>query len=146
MGANTPFRIDLFDDEVDSIRIFDIESQRSLSPINAIDILPANEFIFDERTLDTIAENWQQFFPHIATNASIYQDLMGKKSIGGVEFYLKLFYEQCANFFDYLPENTIVHQIYNIDEAKQKYFSDIVARHEQLRYDRERPLLEIDQV
>ncbi len=146
MGANTPFRIDLFDDEVDSIRIFDIESQRSLSPINAIDILPANEFIFDERTLDTIAENWQQFFPHIATSASIYQDLMSKKSIGGIEFYLKLFYEQCANFFDYVPKNTIVHQIYNIDEAKQKYFSDIVARHEQLRYDRERPLLEIDQV
>ncbi|WP_119342841.1 transcription-repair coupling factor [Facilibium subflavum] len=140
MGSDDAFRIDLFDDEVDSIRTFDPETQKSLQTVKAIHILPTQEFIFNKSTLDTFAANWFEHFPHSDTDNPVYQKTMDKTVVGGIEFYLPFFYEQCADIFDYLPENTVIHTVYQTYEAQQRYFNDIKERHDQLSHDRMRPI------
>ena len=146
MGANTPFRIDLFDNEVDSIRTFDVDSQRSLKKVDAINILPTQEFILDDKSLAVFKDNWCTHFGSNNTQNSIYQNILNKTTISGIEFYLALFYQNPATIFDYLTPNTIVHNVYDIHAAQSDYFKEIKTRHDQLNHDRMRPILPIESV
>ena len=146
MGASTPYRIDLFDNEVDSIRIFDVDTQRSEEKVDAINILPTQEFILDNNTLGIFKNNWSQYFGLDNTQNDIYRNILKKTAISGIEFYLTLFYQKTATIFDYLNPNTILHHIYDIHAAQSNYFNDIKARHDQLNHDRMRPILPVESV
>ncbi|MFZ9036061.1 MAG: transcription-repair coupling factor [Francisellaceae bacterium] len=141
MGADSPYRIDLFDDEIDSLRAFDIDTQRSRAPIDNIEILPTQEFIFDKKSLDNFAINWSNHFDDPSTQTTIYREIMAGNSIGGIEYYLPFFYEETASIFDYLPHDAGVHISESTSLAWSRFNTDINARYQQLAYDVSHPIL-----
>ena len=142
MGSDDAYRIDLFDDEVDSIHIIDLETQRSHLIIDEVNILPTQEFILDKKTLDQFASNCYKLMPHLNTQNLIYQQIIKGQVITGIEFYLPLFFERLNSIFEYLRYDSIIHSIYNCQLTLEKYHDDILIRYDQLAHDRERPILQ----
>ncbi|WJW76761.1 transcription-repair coupling factor [Thiohalobacter sp. IOR34] len=141
MGAALPFRIDLFDDEVESIRTFDPETQRSIEKVAAIHMLPAREYPFDEEAIGRFRQAWRSRFEGDPQHSLVYRDVSGGITPGGIEYYLPLFFEQTETFADYLPEETLLVRLPGADEAAEAFWKDLGERYEQRRHDRERPLL-----
>ena len=108
MGSEMPFRIDLFDDEVDSIRTFDPETQKTIAKIPNINLLPAHEFPFSAEAIKTFRNNWRSTFAGNPTHSSIYESISDQTIPAGIEYYLPLFFEQMSSIFDYLPANCLI--------------------------------------
>jgi len=142
MGSHLPYRIDLFDDEIETIRHFDPDTQRSLEKINEIRLLPAREFPLDEESINCFRQNFRNTFDISPNSSPIYRDVSQGISSGGIEYYIPLFFEKMANLFDYLPENSLLISINEIDDAAEKFHEEANQRFEQCRHDVERPLLE----
>jgi len=106
MGSKTPFRLDLFDDEIETIRSFDPENQRSIEQIDEIKLLPAKEFNFTQQGIDLFRQKFKQYFGDESRKAQLYQAVSDKQSTGGLEYYLPLFHESLTDLFHYLPANT----------------------------------------
>lgn len=140
-GSNVPFRIDLFDEEVDSIRTFDPETQRTIDIIAKIDLLPAREFPLTNQAITHFRQTWREKFSGDPTQCPIYQDVTHGFSPAGVEYYLPLFFDQTATLFDYLPTNTVVIQTDDAHTSAENFWQGIKERHEQLSYDITRPIL-----
>lgn len=140
-GSKTPYRIDLFDDEVDSIRLFDPDTQRSSDKINEIKLLPAHEFPTDKEGIATFKQQFLAQFEDSTMKDSLFYQVTRGGLPGGIEYYLPLFFEETATFFDYLHENTLMISTGDLQDAAQHYWSDVEARYEQYRYDKYRPLL-----
>lgn len=140
MGAEAPFRIDLLDNEVDSIRLFDPETQRSSSKIETIDLLPAREFPLTPQAVDHFKHAWQKHFPRYQDSPILYA-VSHYKSAPGIEYYLPLFFDKTSALLDYLPANSVVMNIDNTFEAAEQMWRDIKDRYEQYRHDPEQPLL-----
>lgn len=129
MGSNQPYRIDLFDNEVDSISIFDLETQRSLKKIDKISLLPAHEFPIDDVAINTFRKNYREvFMPSDITKHNIYQQISHKQIPAGIEYYLPLFFEQTSSIFEYLPQNSIVVTLDNIQSVADEFYEDVLAR------------------
>ncbi|MEN8213076.1 MAG: transcription-repair coupling factor [Pseudomonadota bacterium] len=141
MGSQHPFRIDLFDDEIDSIRTFDTETQRTIDKIDAIQMLPGREFPTDEAAIRGFRQRYRQTFDQDPNSSLIYTEISNGVIPGGIEYYLPLFFDATATLFDYLPEQTLA--IYETDLAEQaeQFAESIGKRFEQRRHDTERPLL-----
>jgi len=141
MGSKTPFRLDFFDDEIDEIRLFDVDSQRSTDKITKIELLPAHEFPTDKEAINLFRSQYRE---HLTTNnekESIYHQVSNGILPNGIEYYLPLFFEQTNTLFDYLSENTQIILHGDIDNALEQYWLDINYRYENRRYDPTRPLL-----
>ncbi|MES9929112.1 MAG: transcription-repair coupling factor, partial [Candidatus Thiodiazotropha sp. 6PDIVS] len=108
MGSQTPYRIDLFDDEIDTIRTFDPETQRSSEKVNSIEMLPAREFPLDESGIQQFRRNYRVQFEGDLQQSLIYQDVSEARIPSGLEYYLPLFFDQTATLFDYLPEQHLL--------------------------------------
>ncbi len=148
MGSDKPFRIDLFDDEIDSIRYFDPSTQRSLDEVDNIRLLPAREFPVDKDALSGFRTRYIDAFSEKVSNGQdsiLYQVSKGTMP-GGVEYYLPLFFEQTATIFDYLHEDSIFTYNSNLFEATEKFWSDLTNRYEQYQYNLARPLLEPNRI
>ncbi|ODB86542.1 transcription-repair coupling factor [Candidatus Thiodiazotropha endoloripes] len=141
MGSQRPYRIDLFDDEIDSIRSFDPESQRSLQKIEVIEMLPAREFPLDDEGIQQFRRNYRIHLEGDLQQSLIYQDVSEGRIPSGLEYYLPLFYEQTATLFDYLPENHLLIQWEDIREQARVFFDEITSRYEERRHDISRPIL-----
>ncbi|MFT5394672.1 MAG: transcription-repair coupling factor (superfamily II helicase), partial [Gammaproteobacteria bacterium] len=141
MGTRAPYRIDLFDDEVDSIREFDPESQRSERTVGEIRILPAREFPLDEEGIARFRQRWRAGFEGDPMTCPIYRDVSEGHSPAGIEYYLPLFHDTTETLFDYVPAGTLVVEMPHVDEAASAFWNDVVERHEQRRHDVERPIL-----
>jgi hypothetical protein len=102
MGSAVPYRIDLFDDEIDSIRTFDPDTQRSLFPVPEVRLLPGREFPLDEQARTQFRTRWRELFSGDPNRCRIYKDMAQGITTGGIEYYLPLFFEQTATIFDYL--------------------------------------------
>ena len=141
MGEKTPFRIDLLDNDIESLRIFDPETQRTLNSVDNLRILPAREFPLDKEGINQFLNNWHDHFEQIPTDCPIYQDI--KKGIApqGIEYYLSLFFENTATLFDYLPEQTHIFTQFGLDQSAQSYWQDINRRYQEYGVDPQRPLL-----
>ncbi len=141
MGSSRPFRIDFFDDEVESIRSFDAETQRSVEKIDEINLLPAQEYPLDEAGVKRFRLRFRETFDIDPNTCPVYVDISEGFSSPGVEYYLPLFFEQLVSLFDYLPTDSRL----LIDDAalpQAVAFSDQVdERYESRRYNLERPLL-----
>ena len=141
MGSQKPYRIDLFDDEIDSIRTFDPENQRSLEKVEAIEMLPAREFPLDDEGIQQFRRNYRIHFEGDLQQSLIYQDVSEGRIPSGLEYYLPLFYEQTATLFDYLPENHLLVQWEDIREQAKGFFDEVSDRYEERRHDITRPIL-----
>ncbi len=142
MGHHAPLRIDLLDEEIDSIREFDPETQRSLEKLDRVRLLPAREFPLDEEGCRAFRRRFRIRFEGDPTRTAIYRDIRPGVAPPGVEFYLPLFFEGTATLFDYLPAgSTLVTDASWQDEAARSAAS-VAERHDERRHDIEHPLLD----
>ncbi len=142
MGSVLPFRIDLFDDEIETIATFDVDTQRTLYPVPKIRLLPAREFPLDEAGQARFRQNFRDRFEGDPSRSSIYKGVSKGIAPGGVEYYLPLFFEQTATVFDYLPANATLCLHHDVAEAIASFAKDTASRYNLLRGDPQRPLLE----
>ncbi|OYU25274.1 MAG: transcription-repair coupling factor [Burkholderiales bacterium PBB2] len=146
MGSLVPYRVDLFGDEVDSIRTFDPDSQRSLYPVPAVRLLPGREFPMDEAARQTFRSRWREKMEGDPSRSRIYKDMGQGIATGGIEYYLPLFFEQTASIFEFLGEHCALALHGEIDEALGRFWTDTRERHRFLQHDPERPILPPEEI
>lgn len=129
MGSKTPYRIDFFDDEVDSLRIFDVDSQRSLEKINSVSMLPAHEFPLDESGISLFRSNYRDAFVGAnLTNHPIYQAISKGAIPAGIEYYLPLFFSEVEPVFNYLNEKFKIITVDDVTKACDDFDVDVHKR------------------
>ncbi|WP_341305396.1 transcription-repair coupling factor [Pseudomonas sp. TMP25] len=141
MGSKLPYRIDLFDDEIETLRTFDPENQRSIDKVESIKLLPAREFPLEKKAVTDFRGRFRERFDVDFRRCPIYQDLTTGITPAGIEYYLPLFFEETATLFDYLPADTQVFSLPGIEKAAEQFWVDARGRYEERRVDPERPLL-----
>ncbi|MBN2886284.1 MAG: transcription-repair coupling factor [Chromatiaceae bacterium] len=141
MGSKEPLRIDLFDDEIESIRTFDPDSQRSRERIERVRLLPAREFPLDEEAIAGFRRRYRAAIEGDPQRSLIYREVSEGRAPGGIESWLPLFFEQTATLFDYLPSEVLVFESRASRARATDFMASVAARFEQRRYDPERPLL-----
>lgn len=149
MGSALPYRIDLFGDEIDQIRSFDPDSQRSLFPVKEVRLLPGHEFPMDEESRTAFRGRWREVFDGDPSRCSIYKDIGLGIPSAGIESYLPLFFETSATFFDYLPmaKGPVWLGIHGELEANIKgFWQDTQQRYNFLSHDSSRPVLDPKQL
>jgi transcription-repair coupling factor (superfamily II helicase) len=146
MGSPTPFRIDLFDEEIDSIRRFDPETQRSGDKVDAIKLLPAREFPLNAEGVQGFKRRFRTRFEGDLTRMSVYRDIAEGTAPPGIEYFLPLFFEQTVSFFDYLPPGTVLALDTDSATAAESAWREIEERYAQRGHDRERPILKPEEL
>jgi len=141
MGSPVPYRVDLFDDEIDSIRTFDPDTQRSLYPVPEVRLLPGREFPLDEAARTAFRARWREKIEGDPTRSRIYKDIAGGIAGGGIEYYLPLFFDRLATLFDYLDAGAALVLHGEVSEAIERFWADTRERHRFLQHDPERPIL-----
>ncbi len=141
MGNKAPFRIDMFDDEVDTIRTFDPETQRTLEKVDKIDMLPAREFPLDERGIAHFRQAYRLQVEGDPQRSMIYREVSDANAPPGIEYYLPLFFEETATLFDYLPTATLLVRMEGTRDHAEAFYENVETRYEQRCNDIERPIL-----
>lgn len=141
MGSARPYRIDLFDDEVETLRTFDAETQLTIEQVHSIQLLPAKEYPLDKNGINLFKQNWLERFDVNHKACPVFQDISAGISPSGVEYYLPLFFERCSTLFEYLPENTQVYALGNIEKSVENFWVELYRRYESRRVDPQRPIL-----
>ena len=142
MGSAVPFRLDFFDDEIDSIRTFDVDTQRTLDEITSINLLPAHEFPTDDKGIEFFRAQFRETFGEIRRDPEhIYQQISKGTLISGIEYWQPLFFSEMATLFDYLPEQTLFVDMENNQMQGERFYQDAKQRYEQRKVDPMRPLL-----
>lgn len=141
MGSQVPYRVDLFDDEIDSIRTFDPDSQRSLYPVPEVRLLPGREFPMDEPARARFRSRWRELLEGDPTKSRIYKDMGNGVATAGIEYYLPLFFEETATVFDYLGEQATVVLHGDLEPAFQRFWQDTQDRYRLVKGDPDRPAL-----
>lgn len=141
MGSNLPFRIELLDDEIESLRTFDAESQRTIEKIKQINVLPAREFPLNESSQLLFRRAFRELFPGNPGQCPVYEAVSQGQFPSGIEYYLPLFFEKTQTLFDYLPPNAKVCLIEDIQSPAEQFWQELNERYEQRRYDVSRPIL-----
>ncbi len=141
MGSALPLRIELFDDEIESLRAFDPDSQRTLYKVNDIHLLPAREFPLDTAGITHFRQAFRDHFEGDPSRSHLYKDVSNGLAPAGVEYYLPLFFDATATLFDYLPEDTTMVLHGDIKAAVEGFWRDTQSRHRLLAGDPNRPLL-----
>ncbi len=146
MGARNPYRIDLFDDEIDSIREFDPETQRSINKVEKIQILPAREVALTDAGIACFRSAWRSRFEGNPNDCPLYRDVSQGLAPSGIEYYLPLFFQETGSLFDYLPEDTLVILDETVQDAMDSFWGEIRERYEAYRHDPERPVLKPEEL
>ncbi len=141
MGSKVPFRIELFDEEIESIRTFDPETQRSLEKIEQIQLFPAREFPFTDESIKHFRQAFRTCFPETSPKNTLYVDVSKGITPSGIEYYLPLFVERTATLFDYLPSTAVLVASDAFNVTAQAFYVEAEERFEQRKYDVERPIL-----
>ncbi len=141
MGASWPIRIDLFDDEIESLRRFDPEDQRSTDRLDSITLLPAREFPLDDAAVRTFRANFRKTFEGDPTRQKAYREVSEGNVVAGLEFLFPLFFEHTSTFFDYLPENTLLVLDQDVDDEMRRFEAEVRDRYDNTRLDPERRAL-----
>ena len=147
MGHHTPIRIDLFDDEIDTLRLFDAETQLSTDKIDAIELLPAQEVVLNRQSSDTFRKNYREAFGDQVASHLPYQMVSDLKTFQGIEYYLPLFFDEPMNtVLDYLPKDSCVCFWNDSTEALESLPSDFNQRYELAKLENDRPPLPVNHV
>ena len=136
-----PLRIELFDDEIESIRHFDPETQLTTEVVDSVQFLPAREYPFDETGIATFKRNFRQRFEVDTRKVAFYQDVRQGRHPQGLEYYLPLFFDDTASLFEYLPEKLSVVRQAGVAEAARTFWNQLTERHEQRAHDLQHPVL-----
>jgi transcription-repair coupling factor (superfamily II helicase) len=146
MGSALPYRLDLFGDEIETIRTFDADTQRSLYPVREVRLLPGREFPMDEAARTTFRSRWRERFEGDPSRSVVYKDVKSGIASAGIEYYLPLFFEDTATLFDYLPAGAALALVGDIDAAIKRFWVDTESRYRFLKADRDRPILAPDEI
>ncbi|MDF1763348.1 MAG: transcription-repair coupling factor, partial [Oleibacter sp.] len=142
MGQVSPFRIELFDDEIESLRTFDPDNQRTLEKLETIRILPAREFPLDVEAIKLFKRRWFDFFDQDPKSCAVYTDVSQGIAPAGVEYFLPLFFEDAlGTLFEHLPKNTLILHDARIEASAKRFRDDVEERYESRRYDIQRPIV-----
>ena len=141
MGSEQPYRIDLFDDEVETIRGFDPETQLSSDRLPAIHLLPAREFPLTEDSIARFRQGFRALFAGDPQRSPVYRDVSQGIAPGGIEYYLPLFFSRTETLLEYLPAQSLMVCSEGVPEAAERFWTQVRERYEQGRHDVERPLL-----
>ncbi|MBK7898233.1 MAG: transcription-repair coupling factor [Betaproteobacteria bacterium] len=141
MGSALPFRLDLFDDEIETIRTFDIDTQRTLYPVPEICLLPAREFPLDDKARTGFRQRFREVFEGDPAKSGVYKDVSSGIASAGIEYYLPLFFEETATLFDYLPKDSVLVTHGDAAGAITGFWADTQSRYTLLQGDKSRPLL-----
>ncbi|MGR6772513.1 transcription-repair coupling factor [Pectobacterium brasiliense] len=145
MGSEEPYRIDFFDDEIDSLRLFDVDTQRTLNEVPHINLLPAHEFPTDKTAIELFRSQWREQFEVRRDAEHIYQQVSKGVWPTGIEYWQPLFFsEPLPSLFSYFPNNTLIVNTGNIEQSAERFWQDIQQRFESRRVDPMRPLLPSD--
>ncbi|UOO82966.1 transcription-repair coupling factor [Uruburuella testudinis] len=129
MGSEAPYRLDMFDDEIDSIKTFDPDSQRTLAPVSEIRLLPAHEFPTDTDAQKIFRARFREEIEANPAHAAVYQAVSKGHFGAGVEYYLPLFFEDdCATLFDYIGEDAVAVCIGDAHAEAARYWADVKTR------------------
>ncbi len=145
MASDHPIRIELFDDEIESIRTFDPDTQLSIEKIEAIELYPAREFPTDPEAVKRFRRAFRNAFPELPSSNPLYQDVSSGFLPGGIEYYLPLFLEKTETLFDYLPHQ-VTFALAAAPQFAEAYFAEVEERHQLRRGDLDRPPLPPDQL
>jgi len=146
MGAQKPYRIDWFGDDIDSLRPFDVDSQRSLPAIAKIELLPAREFPMTAKAIRLFQKQWLAQFNQPPQPCSIYQEVSQGLAQAGIEYYLPLFFAQTHTLFDYFPNNSVLIGVEQVVVAAQDFLTSVKQRYQQLSHDISRSILPPDKL
>ncbi len=147
MGSVQPYRLDFFDDEIDSLRLFDVDTQRTLEEVEAINLLPAHEFPTDKNAIELFRTNWRDRFEVKRDAEHIYQQVSKGTLPAGIEYWQPLFFsEPLPALFSYFPANTLLVNTGDLEASAQRFWADTVARFENRGVDPMRPLLPPEQL
>jgi transcription-repair coupling factor (superfamily II helicase) len=141
MGSAAPYRVDLFDDEIETIRQFDPESQRSEAPVEQLRLLPAREFPMHKEAISSFRQRWRARFEGDPNRCPIYRDVSQGLAPAGIEYYLALFFDELQSLTDYLPADALIIESGPLHEAAEAFWLQANERHEQYGHDLERPIL-----
>jgi transcription-repair coupling factor (superfamily II helicase) len=141
MGSAVPYRIELDDDVVETIRSFDADTQRSIYKVNEVRLLPAREFPLDEEAQTRFRHNFRDKFEGDPSRAKVYKDVSKGVPSAGIEYYLPLFFERTGLITDYLPPDTLIVMQEGLLPVIEQFWSDTHTRYTMLRSDRENPPL-----
>jgi transcription-repair coupling factor (superfamily II helicase) len=141
MGSREPYRIDLFDEEVESIRTFDPDSQRSRDKVRSVRMLPAREFPLDEDAVAGFRQRYRARFEGDPRASLVYREVSDGGVPAGLEYYLPLFFDETATLFDYLPDEALVIESEDCRQTAVDFLAGVRRRYEQRKHDLERPLL-----
>ncbi|HET8940650.1 MAG TPA: DEAD/DEAH box helicase, partial [Rudaea sp.] len=146
MGSSEPYRIELFDREIDSIRSFDPETQRSLHKVDNVNLLPAREFPLTDDSVKSFRNILRERFPIDPRHCPVYQDLKHGVAPAGIEYYLPLFFEQTETLFDYLDERALFVLGDQAIEAADTFWQQALTRYDSRAHDIERPILPVSEL
>ena len=141
MASRQPYRIDFLDDDVDSIRVFDPDTQRGIEEINKIELLPAHEFPLNEDGIRHFRRAFRNAFDTDSRNSSIYSGVTNAQAPAGIEYYTPLFFDTMSSLFDYLPKKASFAILDGSDTALDEFWESTADRFEERRHDIERPIL-----
>ncbi|MBL6803904.1 MAG: transcription-repair coupling factor [Pseudomonadales bacterium] len=141
MGSKQPFRIDLWDDEIETLRLFDPETQLSQGKIDEIRLLPGREYPLDEPGVTKFRNAFRDRFDVDVRQVPLYQDVSESIASPGLEYYLALFFDELNSVFDYLPDSTTLCRLGRLKDAGESFWLDIESRFDERQFDRQRPIL-----
>jgi transcription-repair coupling factor (superfamily II helicase) len=141
MGSQLPYRLDLFDDEIESIKTFDVDTQRTVYPVPEVRLLPAREFPMDDKGRTHFRQAFRERFDGDPAKSGIYKDISTGIASAGIEYYLPLFFDGMATLFDYLPQDTLFVTHGDAPSAITAFWNDTRSRYKLLQGDKARPLL-----
>src|ERR1017187_9748697 len=142
MGSDSPYRIDLLDRDVETIRHFDPDTQRSGDKLDRIQLLPARETPLNPEGVREFRRRYRLRFTGDLTEQAVYRDVSAGQAPGGLEFFLPLFFDRTSHLFEYLPPTSVLIDMNQATASADSLWHGIVERHEQLRHDRHRPILD----
>ncbi|MDH4323194.1 MAG: transcription-repair coupling factor [Betaproteobacteria bacterium] len=140
-GSPLPYRLDLDDERIDSIRTFDVDTQRTLYPVKDVRMLPAREFPLDDAGRAQFRGRWREIFEGDPSKKGLYRDVSNGVAAAGIEYYLPLFFDAVATIFDYLPKQAALARHGDVPGAVDTFWRDATSRYRLLGGERERPLL-----
>jgi len=141
MSSTRPYRIEFFDDEIETIRTFDPDSQRGIEKRERLELLPAHEFPLNEDGIATFRRSFRTTFDAASRNAPLYREVSEGRAPSGIEYYLPLFFDETASLFDYLPDDAVFVQADGAGRAMHAFAEQTAERFEQRAHDVERPIL-----
>ena len=141
MGAPLPYRIDLFDDEIDSLRTFDPETQRTLYAVHEIRMLPAREYPMDAGGIAAFRQRYRARIDGDLSTSRIYKEVSKGLWPGGIEYFMPLFFDETATLFDYLGDDVVIVLHHDVERAATIFWKEVESRYGMACGDVERPVL-----